>query len=72
MKINLEPTGRFEHVNGTRCRIWQGETDKGVPVTCFIPLVQVDREDDNTEFERELDEVQTERQPVVFEHRFII
>lgn len=36
------------------CRVWQGVTEGGVPFTAYIPVVMVLREDDQSEFEREL------------------
>jgi len=72
MKIDLRPTGRFEYVNGVRCRMWEGSTDKGIELAAFIPLIAVRRELDNEEFQRELNEVETVHQPVVFEHRMVV
>ena len=69
MRITIEPTGQFQSVNGQRCRIWRGVTDKGVAVDLFVPLIQVRG---NSEFERELAEVQVERELVSFDYRMVI
>lgn len=37
-------------------RVWEGETESGVKFTAYIPVVQVARTDDNSQFERELSE----------------
>lgn len=36
------------------CRVWQGTSEGGIPFTAYIPVVQVARDEDNSEFEREL------------------
>lgn len=71
MKIEIEPTGDFEGVNGQRCRIWEGVTDKGVIVRLFIPLVQVATGEDNSAFEQELSEVKATRELVYFDNRIL-
>lgn len=40
----------------TKARVWEGVTDGGVPFTAYIPVVQVARQADNSQFERELSE----------------
>lgn len=57
MKATLEPTSMFTFVNGVRCRIWQGTTERGVPIHAHIALVGVDRAEDSSELERALKEV---------------
>lgn len=56
MKIEIQPTGRFEGVNGQRCRVWDGVTDKGVTVEVFVKMVQ---------------EVKPERELVYFDNRIL-
>lgn len=72
MKIEIEPTERFESVNGSRCRIWTGKTDKGVNVECFVAMVQVHKDEDQTEFQRELSEVKMVRELAHFDHRLVL
>lgn len=43
----------------TKARVWEGVTDAGVSFTAYIPVVQVLRAADNSEFERELSEHKT-------------
>lgn len=40
----------------TKARVWEGVTEGGVPFTAYIPVVQVARQADNSQFERELSE----------------
>lgn len=61
MKVTLEPTSLFTHVNGVRCRIWQGTTERGVQVHAHVALVGVDKADDASELDRALKEVKPPR-----------
>ncbi len=75
MKITIEPTATIEMVNGTMCRLWTGETDKGVPMHAYIAVVQPQTHDAEAiaDFERALIERQAEsRQAVIFDTRFVI
>jgi len=56
MKITLESTSQIVQFNGIECRVWEGETESGIPLTAFIPRVAVQREQDTSQFERELQE----------------
>ena len=62
MKITIEPTTKIVHLNGLPARVWEGVTDKGVPMHCFITRVAVKNGLDASEFERDLEE---QRQPSV-------
>lgn len=61
MKIILEPTSLFTTVNNTRCRVWQGVTEKGIPIHAHIALVGVDRDQDAGELDAALKEIATPR-----------
>ena len=45
MKITIEQTDEImliedsEHGGMIRARLWQGETDSGIPVHCFVTLI---------------------------------
>ena len=60
MKLTLESTDRIVtlNVNGADvpARIWQGQTDSGIPVHAYITRVAVATDQDCTSFERELTE----------------
>lgn len=74
MKLTLGPTGIIEPVNGQPHRIWQGQTDKGVPVKAWIITVQPQTHDAEAlaDFERELREVKAERRLVSMDMRVVI
>jgi len=58
MKITIEPTDRIVTLNIdgaiVPARIWQGHTERGVPMHCYITRVAVDRTLDAGEFEAAL------------------
>jgi hypothetical protein len=43
-------------LNGLPARVWEGKTESGIPCHAFITRICVDREQDSTEFDRELQE----------------
>ena len=62
MKITIESTSRVVTVqqggDGTpvNCRVWEGQTDSGIPVFCLIPRIAAKADQDLSQFERELKE----------------
>jgi len=56
MKMTIESTTKTVKLNGIDCRIWEGSTQGGVKVHCFIPRVGVAEGQDVSEFERELEQ----------------
>lgn len=54
MRIMLESTSEIVEVEGVECRIWEGATERGTPVTAFIRRLGVRHDRDTSEFEREL------------------
>lgn len=56
MRITIESTSLVVKLNGVEARVWQGTTDRGIPVQCFITRVAVERTEDASDFERELKE----------------
>ena len=57
MKITIENTDKIVTLNGVPARIWEGETDSGIRVHCFITRIAVKRHDARIEeVERELQE----------------
>ncbi len=74
MKITLEPTGKFESVNGHRCRIWKGSYN-GHPVIAHVAMVGLATEageQAHAEFGKELQEVKVERELVSFDMRMVM
>jgi hypothetical protein len=66
VKITMQSTNELITVNGALARIWVGQTENGIPVTCYVTNVMVARTEDLSEFERELREV---RPPVIAQAR---
>ena len=59
MKITIESTDKMVELNGVQTRVWEGRTDAGVPMHCYIARVAVAeglRPEDYQQFERELRE----------------
>ena len=54
MKITIESTTKTVELNGIVARVWEGQTDSGIPVHCFVTRIGVHREQDSSQFEREL------------------
>jgi len=61
MKITIESTTQIVDLNnGVQARIWEGTTESGIAVHCFVTRIAVHKHDDASQFEREL---QTHRPP---------
>lgn len=56
MKITIESTTKIVQMDGTDMRVWEGRTESGIPVHCYIARIAVDKEFDQTQFVRELQE----------------
>lgn len=61
MKAKISSTDRIVDMkdrngNTFQSRVWEGVTEGGVPFTAYIPVVQVHKDANNLEFERELQE----------------
>jgi hypothetical protein len=56
MRITIDSTDKVVELNGIPARIWEGQTDSGIPVHCFITRLAVSKDADNTQFEKELQE----------------
>jgi hypothetical protein len=72
MKLIIESTGTIERVQGVPARIWKGRTESGIEVTCWIPIVQVRKDADNSQFEAELREIEVRRELVSFDMRMVL
>ncbi|MFA4971816.1 MAG: hypothetical protein WC683_04335 [bacterium] len=59
MKATLESTSKIVHLNGVPARIWEGETESGIPIHCYITRVAVAEGADSTQFQLELDQVRS-------------
>lgn len=57
MKIQIESTEKIVTLNGVPARIWEGRTDSGIKVHCFITRIAIDKDETNQEqFQKELQE----------------
>ena len=56
MKISVESTTKVVYLDGIQCRIWEGQTENGVSMHCYIARVAVKDDLDRTQFETELRE----------------
>ena len=57
MKIIVESTSKIVYLAGIPARIWEGETESGIKVHCFISRIAINKNESKTEeFERELAE----------------
>lgn len=54
MVITLHNTSTTVNLDGVDCRVWEGHTANGIPITAFIPRIAVARDHDQTEFTAEL------------------
>lgn len=59
MKITIESTAKIVEVDGRRARLWNGQTEGGVPVVCYIWTISPQTHDKaiNDQFARELIEI---------------
>ena len=57
MKITIENTSKIISLNGIPARIWEGKTESGIKVHCFVTRIAVDQDESRIEeFEKELNE----------------
>lgn len=56
MKITIESTTKIVELNRVPARIWEGHTESGIPVHCYVTRIAVHESQDCSEFERELEE----------------
>jgi len=56
MQITISSTSKVVQLNGIDCRIWEGETEKGIKIHCFIPRIAAKDDQDLSQFAAELSE----------------
>lgn len=57
MKITIESTTKITHVNGVPARIWEGYSESGIKLHCYITRVAIDLDEPRKEeFCQELNE----------------
>lgn len=56
MKITIESTTKITHLNGVPARIWEGETENGIKLHCYITRIAIDHKEARIkEFEEQLE-----------------
>ena len=74
MKVTLTPTATIDKLEGRiSARIWEGETESGIPVKVWISSIQPQTHDARklAEFDRELKELPRNRELVSFDLRMV-
>ena len=57
MKISIESTEKIVEFDGIPARVWEGETESGIKIHCYITRVAINADEKRTEeFEQELKE----------------
>jgi len=54
MTVTLTSTNKVVKLNGVPARIWEGHTQSGIKIHCFITRVAVNKDEDTEQFELEL------------------
>lgn len=54
MKITLESTTKIVELNGVPARVWEGQTEDGIKLHAYVTRVAVNKEQDSSQFEKEL------------------
>jgi hypothetical protein len=63
MKITIESTTKLVELNGVPARVWEGVSDGGVPIHCFITRIAVATSLGQDAHERFMAELIKQRQP---------
>ncbi len=72
MKITIESTTEIVTLNGVQCRVWEGQTEAGVKVQALIPRIAAHKEQDLSQFDRELQEMRAPTGERAFPLRMIL
>ena len=57
MKITIENTEKIVQLNNVPVRVWEGKTDSGIKIHCFVTRIAVsDKEQNLEQFEKELNQ----------------
>jgi hypothetical protein len=73
VKITIESTDQIVDINnGLKARVWEGETDSGIKVTCFVTRIAVHKDQDSAQFEKELKECRPPRNAEAYSMRMFL
>lgn len=56
MKITIESTEKIVKLYGVPARIWEGKTESGIKIYCFVTRIAAHKGENLEEFEKELQE----------------
>lgn len=54
MEIQIKATEHVTEIQGVPCRLWEGQTSSGVKCKVFVHRIMVHKDEDASEFEKEL------------------
>ena len=57
MKITIENTSKIVNLDGVPARIWEGRTESGIAVICYITRIAAPIGENQSEFQHELQQV---------------
>jgi hypothetical protein len=73
MKITIENTEKIVELDGVPARVWEGHTESGIKVHCFVTRITPQTHDNIEQFERELVEQKAPSPAVaVYDARMIL
>ncbi len=55
MRITIDNTSKIVEISGVHARVWEGHTDSGIGVHCFVTRISCLAGERQDEFERELE-----------------
>lgn len=57
MRVTIESTEKIIEFNGIPARVWEGETESGIKIHCYITRVAINADESRIdEFQKELQE----------------
>lgn len=59
MKATIQSTSKIVQLDGIPARLWEGQTESGIGIVCFITRVAIKNGEPSEEFERELQQQST-------------
>lgn len=68
MKLTIESTEQIVDLESGSARVWNGVTESGIKCAVLVYGVIVHIQDDNTQFEKELQEVESPLFPIDLSH----
>lgn len=57
MRMTMRSTPRFVLIDGVRCRVWEGITDRAIKVEVYVRGIRSNADDDLGELDAELTEM---------------